>query len=163
MKDDRLSGEDGFSNVTVFEHSLLEKAIGAVFVVCLLGAFVFLALERIRDSDIWGLVVFGLLGFVTIVFVVISLLRFRVTITDHFVEIRDTRCQRMYYYQVKGIRLSGDGSYLSSDSESIKILNPPFRQTQVINAIVLRIKDISGLKVEGDKKMIKKYFGDKSP
>ena len=105
------------------------------------------------------LLVLGLPSLMFFVGSVISLIRYRITIDDLFVEFRDIRTRSIYFTSIKSLRIDEGSIILKSEDTSIEIGGSTSNRKQVNEEIFSKVRKLPNVHIHGDKKEIEKYFG----
>ena len=90
---------------------------------------------------------------------VISLIRYQLSIDDLFVEFRDIRIRRINFSDIKSLRIDEGSIILKSEETSIEIGGSTSNRKQVNKEIFSRVRKLPNVHIHGDTKEIEKYFG----
>ena len=140
-------------------HSMFSKIIIIFGFIMFLIAMIILVPEWYLQSNYKLLLVLGLPNLIFLVILPISLIRYRITIDDLFVEFRDIRTRRIYFADIKSLRLDEGSVILKSENTSIEIGGSTSNRKQVNEEIFSRVRKLPNVHIHGDKKEIEKYFG----
>lgn len=140
-------------------HSMFSKIIIIFGIIMFFIAFIVSVPNWYLQANYKLLLVIGLPNLIFLVILPISLIRYRITIDDLFVEFRDIRTRRIYFSDIKSLRLDEGSVILKSENTSIEIGGSTSNRKQVLDEIISRIRKLPNVRIEGDKKEIEKYFG----
>ena len=133
-----------------------------IFMACFyLMGLIIVVPEWYFQSNYKLLLVLGLPLFIMFVFSVISLIRYRLEIADSFVEITDIRIRRIYFAEIRSIEIHEDWALLKSDDTEIKISTSISNRKQVLDEIISRVRKLPNVRIDGEQKVIEKYFWGK--
>lgn len=129
-----------------------------VFSMLLIGLIIVVP-EWYSESDYGGLLVYGLPLLIFIVIAVISLIRYQLEIADSYVELTDIRTRRIYFAAIRSIEIHEDWALLKSDDIEIKVSTSISNRKQVLDEIISRVRNLPTVRIDGEEKVIEKYFG----
>ena len=143
-------------------YSMFSKIIVVFGAAMSLMALIILVPKWYLQSNYKLLLVLGLPSLIIFVASVISLIRYRLTIDDLFLELRDIRTKRIYFASIRNVRIDEDEVILISDDIKLRVSSSISNRQQVIEEIFSRIRKFPNIQIDGDAKLIEKYFGKKN-
>ena len=102
-------------------HSMFSKIIIIFGFIMFLIAMIILVPEWYLQSNYKLLLVLGLPNLIFLVILPISLIRYRLTVDELFVELKDYRTRRIYFTSIKNVRIDEDEVLLKYDDNKLRI------------------------------------------
>ncbi len=141
---------------------MFSKILVVIGAVSLFMGLIILVPEWYLQANYKLLLVIGLPILVLFAASVISLIRYRLTIDDLIVELRDIRTRRIYFSDIKSLRIDEGSVILKSGDTSIEIGGSISNRKQVLDEIFSRVRKLPNIHIHGNQKEIEKYFGKKN-
>ena len=142
-------------------YSIFSRIIIIFGFIMLFIAFIVLVPKWYLQANYKLLLVIGLPNLIFLVILPISLIRYRLTVDESFVELKDYRTRRIYFTSIRNVRIDEDELILKSDDIKLRVSSGISNREQVIEEICSKIRKFPNIQIDGDVKLIEKYFGKK--
>jgi len=146
-------------NVIHAKYNLFWRLVGPPFGAAMAVVFAaWLLPELVAERDWVRLFLVAVPGVLVGVYCTVTAFRYRLSVTEDYVEARDIRTRRILYSEAKKIRVWRRMVELYTDSTRIAVHSGIENREEVVRAILDRVSDVPGVRVEGDDKAIATYW-----
>ena len=127
--------------------------------ICLLTLLVIVIPSWLDEQHYLGAFINGTALLVILVLIIISLFRYRLTVTDEYAERREIFTKRIYFKNLKSIKIDGLNVLLTSHDCAIGFGGGIEKRQEFFDALMKQIVGLDGVTKSGDKETLEKYFG----